>query len=171
MVQAQNDFITASTALNKARPTLDLAQINDKRQRLLYEGKGALPADQAQRARPRSRQRHPGGATQGRRAGGPAGRLPARMGRRIRQPAGRDRAAQSWYRLSLALIALLLWVDFGSVPDTLLAMSVIPMAVVGGIFALVLLAIPFSVSAAIGFIALFGISVIDGIIILSQSMR
>ena len=42
--------------------------------------------------------------------------------------------------LSLALIALLLWVNFGSVPDTLLAMSVIPMAVVGGIFALVLLA-------------------------------
>ena len=40
--------------------------------------------------------------------------------------------------LSLALIALLLWVNFGSVPDTLLAMSVIPMAVVGGIFALFL---------------------------------
>ena len=73
--------------------------------------------------------------------------------------------------LSLALIALLLWVNFGSVPDTLLAMSVIPMAVVGGIFALVLLAIPFSVSAAIGFIALFGISVMDGIIILSQFNR
>jgi cobalt-zinc-cadmium resistance protein CzcA len=54
------------------------------------------------------------------------------------------------------------------VPDTLLAMSVIPMAVVGGIFALFLMSIPFSVSAAIGFIALFGISVMDGIIILSQ---
>jgi cobalt-zinc-cadmium efflux system membrane fusion protein len=40
MVQAQNDFITASTALNKAHSTLNLAQINDKRQRLLYEGKG-----------------------------------------------------------------------------------------------------------------------------------
>jgi heavy metal efflux system protein len=70
--------------------------------------------------------------------------------------------------LSLALIALLLWVNFGSVPDTLLAMSVIPMAVIGGIFALFLMNIPFSVSAAIGFIALFGISVMDGIIILSQ---
>jgi cobalt-zinc-cadmium resistance protein CzcA len=45
---------------------------------------------------------------------------------------------------------------------------VIPMAVIGGVFALVLLHIPFSVSAAIGFIALFGISVMDGIIILSQ---
>ena len=70
--------------------------------------------------------------------------------------------------LSLALIALLLWINFGSVPDTLLAMSVIPMAVIGGIFGLLLMGIPFSVSAAIGFIALFGISVMDGIIILSQ---
>jgi cobalt-zinc-cadmium resistance protein CzcA len=70
--------------------------------------------------------------------------------------------------ITLALIALLLWINFGSMPDTLLAMSVIPMAVVGGVFALFLLHIPFSVSAAIGFIALFGISVMDGIIILSQ---
>jgi cobalt-zinc-cadmium resistance protein CzcA len=70
--------------------------------------------------------------------------------------------------ITLALIALLLWINFGSMPDTLLAMSVIPMAVVGGIFALFLMHIPFSVSAAIGFIALFGISVMDGIIILSQ---
>ena len=70
--------------------------------------------------------------------------------------------------VSLALIALLLWINFGSVPDTLLAMSVIPMAVIGGIFGLFLMQIPFSVSAAIGFIALFGISTMDGIIILSQ---
>jgi cobalt-zinc-cadmium resistance protein CzcA len=70
--------------------------------------------------------------------------------------------------LSLAFIALLLWVNFSSVPDTLLAMSVIPMATIGGIFALFVMQIPFSVSAAIGFIALFGISVMNGIIILSQ---
>src|SRR6185436_7815484 len=70
--------------------------------------------------------------------------------------------------LCLGLIALLLWVNFSSVPDTLLAMSVIPMAVIGGIFALSLGQIPFSVSAAIGFVALFGISVMNGIIILTQ---
>src|SRR6266480_3523686 len=70
--------------------------------------------------------------------------------------------------LSLGLIALLLWINFGSVPDTLLSMSVIPMAVIGGIIGLCLTGVPFSVSAAIGFIALFGISVMDGIIILSQ---
>jgi cobalt-zinc-cadmium resistance protein CzcA len=70
--------------------------------------------------------------------------------------------------LSLALIALMLWVNFSSIIDTILAMSVIPMAVIGGIFALFIMDVPFSVSAAIGFIALFGISVMDGIIILTQ---
>jgi cobalt-zinc-cadmium resistance protein CzcA len=58
--------------------------------------------------------------------------------------------------------------NFNSVPDTLLVMSVIPMAIIGGIFGLVLTGTPFSVSAAIGFIALFGISVMDGIIIVAQ---
>src|SRR5262249_13862235 len=52
--------------------------------------------------------------------------------------------------------------------DTLLAMSVIPMAVIGGIIGLYVTAVPFSVSAAIGFIALFGISVMNGILVLSQ---
>jgi cobalt-zinc-cadmium resistance protein CzcA len=70
--------------------------------------------------------------------------------------------------ISLALIALLLFFNFNSTIDTLLAMSVIPMAVIGGIFGLAVMGIPFSVSAAIGFIALFGISVMDGIIIMSQ---
>jgi cobalt-zinc-cadmium resistance protein CzcA len=70
--------------------------------------------------------------------------------------------------LSLLMIALLLWINFGSITDTLLAMSVIPMAIVGGIFALFATGIAFSISAAIGFIALFGIAVMDGIIILSQ---
>jgi cobalt-zinc-cadmium resistance protein CzcA len=70
--------------------------------------------------------------------------------------------------ISLALIAILLWFNFGSMTDTLLAMSVIPMAIFGGVLGLFLTDIPFSVSAAIGFIALFGISVMDGIIILSQ---
>jgi cobalt-zinc-cadmium resistance protein CzcA len=70
--------------------------------------------------------------------------------------------------LSLALIAILLWINFGSITDTLLAMSVIPMAIIGGVLALFVTGIPFSVSAAIGFIALFGIAVMDGIIVLSQ---
>ncbi len=70
--------------------------------------------------------------------------------------------------ISLALIAVLLWFNFGSMADTLLAMSVIPMAILGGVLGLLFSGIPFSVSAAIGFIALMGIAVMDGIIILSQ---
>jgi cobalt-zinc-cadmium efflux system membrane fusion protein len=50
MVQAQNDFISASTALNKARSALNLAQIVDNRQRLLFEGK-AVPLKEVQNAR------------------------------------------------------------------------------------------------------------------------
>ncbi|MFB9264827.1 efflux RND transporter permease subunit [Bradyrhizobium erythrophlei] len=70
--------------------------------------------------------------------------------------------------ISLVLIAVLLFLNFGSMVDTLLAMSVIPMAIFGGVLGLLIFGIPFSVSAAIGFIALFGIAVMDGIIILSQ---
>ncbi|MGH6702479.1 MAG: efflux RND transporter permease subunit, partial [Bradyrhizobium sp.] len=70
--------------------------------------------------------------------------------------------------ISLTLIATLLWFNFGSMVETLLAMSVIPMAIFGGVLGLLVTGIPFSVSAAIGFIALFGIAVMDGIIILSQ---
>jgi heavy metal efflux system protein len=69
--------------------------------------------------------------------------------------------------LSLGLICMLLFLNFGSVIDMLLASSVMPMALIGGIFALFLTGTPFSVSAAIGFVALFGISAMDGIIVLS----
>ncbi|HEY6455528.1 MAG TPA: efflux RND transporter permease subunit, partial [Steroidobacteraceae bacterium] len=69
--------------------------------------------------------------------------------------------------VSLALICVLLFINFGSILDVLLAVSVIPMALIGGIFALALTGTPFSVSAAIGFVALFGIATMDGIIVLS----
>jgi cobalt-zinc-cadmium resistance protein CzcA len=69
--------------------------------------------------------------------------------------------------ISIVLICLLLYINFGSVIDVMLAASVIPMALIGGIFALFLTGTPFSVSAAIGFVALFGIAAMDGIIVLS----
>lgn len=69
--------------------------------------------------------------------------------------------------ISIALICLLLYVNFGSVIDMLLAASVIPMALIGGIFALALTGTSFSVSAAIGFVALFGIAAMDGILVLT----
>ena len=62
---------------------------------------------------------------------------------------------------------MLLYINFSSLRDTLLAASVMPMAMIGGILALYVTGTPFSVSAAIGFVALFGISVMDGIIVLS----
>ena len=69
--------------------------------------------------------------------------------------------------LAIVLICLLLFVNFGSLVDMLLAASVIPMALIGGIFALYATGTPFSVSAAIGFVALFGIAAMDGIIVLT----
>ena len=69
--------------------------------------------------------------------------------------------------LSILLILFLLYANFGSLVDTLLAASAIPMTLVGGIFALFITGTPFSVSAAIGFVALFGIAAMDGIIILA----
>jgi len=68
--------------------------------------------------------------------------------------------------LSLGLILILLYLNFGSIIDMLLAASVLPMALVGGVFALALTGTPFSVSAAIGFVALFGIAAMDGIIVI-----
>jgi cobalt-zinc-cadmium resistance protein CzcA len=69
--------------------------------------------------------------------------------------------------LSIALIVLLLYLNFGSLRDALLAASVIPMAMLGGIFALWVTNTAFSVSSAIGFVALFGIAAMDGILVLS----
>jgi cobalt-zinc-cadmium resistance protein CzcA len=69
--------------------------------------------------------------------------------------------------LSLLLICVLLYMNFGSAIDVLLAVSVIPMALIGGILALYVTGTPFSVSAAIGFVALFGISAMNGILVLS----
>ena len=73
--------------------------------------------------------------------------------------------------LSIALIGILLYVYFGSVIDALLAASVIPMTLVGGILALFVTGVPFSVSAAIGFVALFGIAAMDGIVMVSYFNR
>ena len=68
---------------------------------------------------------------------------------------------------SLLLIAMLLFLNFSSLVEVGLALSVIPLAMVGGIYALAITGTPFSVSAAIGFIALFGISVMEGVILIS----
>jgi cobalt-zinc-cadmium resistance protein CzcA len=68
--------------------------------------------------------------------------------------------------IAITLILLLLYVSFGSLRDTLLAGSAIPLALIGGITALWLADMPFSISAAIGFVALFGIAAMNGIMVL-----
>lgn len=69
--------------------------------------------------------------------------------------------------MSLALILILLYSLFSSIRDSLLALAGIPFAVAGGVLALFISGLPFSVSAAIGFISLLGVSVMNGILVLS----
>src|SRR5258708_18908107 len=73
--------------------------------------------------------------------------------------------------LSLLLIFMLLYSLFNSVRDSLLALSGIPFAVAGGILGLYVAGLNFSVSAAIGFISLFGVSAMDGILLVSYIRR
>jgi cobalt-zinc-cadmium resistance protein CzcA len=67
--------------------------------------------------------------------------------------------------IAIAVILLLLYVSFGSLIDTLIAGSAIPLALTGGILGLFLADMPFSISAAIGFVALFGIAAMNGIMV------
>ncbi len=69
--------------------------------------------------------------------------------------------------VSLFLIFLLLYGLFNSVRECLLALTGIPFSIAGGILSLYLSGLPFSISAAIGFISLFGVSVMNGILVLS----
>jgi heavy metal efflux system protein len=68
--------------------------------------------------------------------------------------------------ISLVLILVLLYGLFNSLRDSLLALAGIPFAVAGGIVALYVTDLDFSVSAAIGFVSLFGVSVMDGILMI-----
>jgi len=69
--------------------------------------------------------------------------------------------------VSVFLIFVLLFDAFKSVKHALLILMNVPFALIGGIFALLLTGIPLSVSAAIGFIALFGQAVLNGVVMLS----
>jgi len=69
--------------------------------------------------------------------------------------------------LSVFLIFILLFNAFNSVKSALLILLNVPFALIGGIFALLLTGIPLSVSAAIGFIALFGQAVLNGVVMVS----
>ncbi|MFT7441968.1 MAG: cobalt-zinc-cadmium resistance protein CzcA [Maribacter sp.] len=70
--------------------------------------------------------------------------------------------------VALALIFLLLYFAFGSVKEALLVYSAIPLSAVGGILLLWICDLPFSISAGVGFIALFGIAVLNGIVLIEH---
>ena len=70
--------------------------------------------------------------------------------------------------IALALIAVLLYVQFSSVRDTILIFLLLPLSCIGGATALDLSGLNFSVPGAIGFLALFGITTMEGIILLSH---
>lgn len=70
--------------------------------------------------------------------------------------------------LSLLLIFLFLYFAFGSIRHGLLIYSAIPLSAIGGVIFLALRGMPFSISAGIGFIALFGVSVLNGIVLLAE---
>jgi len=69
--------------------------------------------------------------------------------------------------IALGLILVLLYFTFKSVKQALLIFTAIPLSAIGGVFALLLRGMPFSISAGIGFIALFGIAVLNGIVLIS----
>jgi cobalt-zinc-cadmium resistance protein CzcA len=69
--------------------------------------------------------------------------------------------------LALALIVFLLWMAFRSLRAALLIFLNVPFAVIGGVAALWLRDIPFSISAGVGFIALFGVAVLNGLVLVS----
>lgn len=69
--------------------------------------------------------------------------------------------------LALALIFILLFMAFGELKPALLIFLNVPFAAVGGIFALEARGLPLSISAAIGFIALFGIAVLNGVVLVT----
>lgn len=72
---------------------------------------------------------------------------------------------------ALALIFILLFFTFHSMKQALLIFTAIPMAAIGGVFALLLRGMPFSISAGVGFIALFGVAVLNGIVLIGEFNR
>lgn len=73
--------------------------------------------------------------------------------------------------LALLLIFLMLYFAFGSVKYGLLIFSAIPLSAIGGVLSLWLRDMPFSISAGVGFIALFGVAVLNGIVLITEFNR
>ncbi len=73
--------------------------------------------------------------------------------------------------IALLLILLLLYFTFHSFKQSILIFTAIPLSAIGGVFALLLRDMPFSISAGVGFIALFGVAVLNGIVLIAEFNR
>ncbi|MBY0385778.1 efflux RND transporter permease subunit, partial [bacterium] len=69
--------------------------------------------------------------------------------------------------ISLIIVLFMIYSAFGSMAQTLLIFSCVPLALVGGVLGLILNGLPFSISAGVGFIALSGISVLNGVVLVN----
>ena len=69
--------------------------------------------------------------------------------------------------IALGLIFILLFFTFNSIKQALMIFTAIPLAAIGGVFSLWIRDMPFSISAGVGFIALFGVAVLNGIVLIS----
>lgn len=70
--------------------------------------------------------------------------------------------------IALALIFLLLYFALGSLSQSIMIYMAVPLAAIGGIFALAVRGMPFSISAGVGFIVLFGVAVLNGLVLISR---
>ncbi|MEC4112704.1 CusA/CzcA family heavy metal efflux RND transporter [Myroides pelagicus] len=73
--------------------------------------------------------------------------------------------------LALVLIFLLLFFAFKDIRECLMIFTAIPLSIIGGVFLLALRGMPFSISAGVGFIALFGVAVLNGIVLIAEFNR
>lgn len=69
--------------------------------------------------------------------------------------------------LALALVLMMIYAAFGNIKETFLVFSCVPMALVGGVVGLIANGLPFSISAGVGFIALSGIAVLNGVVLVN----
>lgn len=123
--------------------------------------------------------------TRGRDVSGVVNELRQKINARVKMPPGYfatyggqfENLQQANARLSVAvpvallLIFLLLYFTFNSIKQAALIFTAIPMAAIGGVFALLLRDMPFSISAGVGFIALFGVAVLNGIVLIAEFNR
>lgn len=120
-------------------------------------------------------------SVRGRDLGGTVAEAQARIARNVKLPEGYridwagefEELEQAKQRLevivpiSILMILVLLYGLFNSLRDSLMALAGIPFAIAGGVAALFLTGLDFSISAAIGFVSLFGVSVMDGILMIT----